>query len=141
MIATNRIRGKWLLWIVIAVDVLCIAMAIAVWIAMGDAVDDVIIPLGIFTVLTAVQTTMCLLSKNPGIFTFAILLVLSIVKGLVTFSTEILGDMNNIYFGESTMIRSVFIVLFLASIVLAAVSECAALIILRIKNQRIDTKE
>ncbi|HIV63483.1 MAG TPA: hypothetical protein H9693_01805 [Firmicutes bacterium] len=141
MIAANRIRGKWLLWIVIAVDVLCIAMAIAVWIAMGDAVDDVIIPLGIFTVLTAVQTTMCLLSKNPGIFTFAILLVLSIVKGLVTFSTEILGDMNSIYFGESTMIRSVFIVLFLASIVLAAVSECAALIILRIKNQRIDTKE
>ena len=141
MIATNRIRGKWLLWIVIAVDVLCIAMAIAVWIAMGDAVDDVIIPLGIFTVLTAVQTTMCLLSKNPGIFTFAILLVLSIVKGSVTFLIEILGDMNNIYFGESTMIRSVFIVLFLASIVLAAVSECAALIILKIKNQRIDTKE
>ncbi len=141
MIAANRIRGKWLLWIVIAVDVLCIAMAIAVWIAKGDAVDDVIIPLGIFTVLTAAQTTICLLSKNPGIFAFAILLVLSIVKGLVTFSTEILGDMNNIYFGEATMIRSVFIVLFLTSIVLAAVSECAALIILRLKNRRFDTKE
>lgn len=118
-------------------EILTMAFAAAVWITMGEALNDIIIPLGIFAAFTLAQTLYFHLRKKFDDSAFTILLMLSISKAFITFALEFYGDMLNIYFGrDDTFWRSVFIVLFLVFIILTFVSEFFGILMMKIRDKK-----
>ncbi len=105
--------------------ILFIICAVGVQITMAGitALDDVIIPFGIFLTVTVLQA---ILFHNAKLLekTWGKQLIISLLKGVFVFFFEFIWDCTNIHFGrESTILRSVFIITFLCIIALTTVCE------------------
>ena len=139
-----QIKNIVMLIITVAANVLSVALGITVWIVSGDAVNDIVIPLGIFLVLGTVQTAAAIPEKrNTGSDrAFAISLILSVFKLVFAFCTEFFLDMRNIYFGspEKTAI-SVCIILYLVSLVIVFICELSAMLLSKIRHSRSATTD
>lgn len=131
-------------WAVITIYSLLLAVAAAIYIVMvvpvskdariGNYIDDIVLPLGIFILFTVVQVV----TFGGGSFKeggYVILLALAIIKAAVTFGAEFALDFLNINFSRGEYVaRSVLMISFMVLIFAAAAAEI--IILLRVIKER-----
>lgn len=124
-------------WVIAAIYFLLFAVAAAIYTIMvlpvsgpriGNYIDDIIIPLGIFAAFTVVQA---IIFRRAGSFAerqYTVMLGLVIVKALIVFGAEFILDFLNINFTrEENIARSVLMISFMVLIFAAAAAEIIAL--------------
>ncbi len=113
---------RWILSILYLLFIIC-AVGVQITMAGITALDDVIIPFGIFLAVTVLQAIL-FHNIKPLEKTWGKQLLISLLKGIFVFFFEFIWDCMNIHFGrESTILRSVFIITFLCIIALIAICE------------------